>query len=372
LLEQDIPLEHKAQIEISKERMETTARIYKQKEERLAKLDENDIDMKALQEIIDELSAKKDGRITQPDELTSTLQPILNQSDISDEIVSIAKLINDDLQSNGLCFATPTHRVNAEDVHKFLEVERRKIGKGDLRNQDQIEADEAHFESTEQMIAEALDQVSSTFTKMLQKAPADGKPIHEMMRIRRFIYDEIDSHTIEKIDVAEAHNAMTQRGLRLATKQYGVSEVTDVGLLHEDHLGIDNANRIYGRLLKSKQFLKEINHTVNGTNKKRPRLVMKIGYSDFAKQHSAPGGKPYNEKCLLQTMRAIKDAGLAGEIDIDIEFAGGEGPGRRVNQKRYEWTLKEPVTPAVLSYAAKNSITLKYREPTTGENGCIL
>jgi len=99
---------------------------------------------------------------------------------------------------------------------------------------------------------------------------------------------------------------------------------------------------------------------------------MKIGYSDFAKQHSSPGGKPYNEKCLLQTMEAIKDAGLAGKVDIDIEFAGGEGPGRRVNPKGYEWTLKETITPAVLSYASENGISLKYRETIQGGDGCIL
>jgi len=209
LLDQDITEEQKAPIRDAIERMETTARIYDQKEKRLASLDENSIDMGDLQEIIDDLTATKNGRITHPNQLTSALAPILDRSDISEDLFSTVKLIRDDLQSNGLCFATPTHRVNAEDAHKFLEVERRKIGKGDLRNPDQIEADTAHFSSTEQMISETSDLVTGTFTKTLQNAPMDGKPVHEMMMIRRFVHDAIDAHTIEKVDIAEAHNAMT-------------------------------------------------------------------------------------------------------------------------------------------------------------------
>jgi len=353
------------------EKMETTARIYKRQENNLAALDEESIDMDALQEIVDYLQATKDQRITHPKQVTSALTGILSEKS-NEELFIAAKCLNDDLESNGLNFATPTHRVNADDLHSYLNFERRKVGKGDLRNKDTIDADEAHFASTEQMIAEASDEVKGTFTDTLKEIPQDGKPVHEMMLIRRLVNDCIDEHTIEKVDVAEAHNAMTQRGLRLAAKKYGVSGVIDAGLLHEDNLGIDNANRIYATLLKSKQYIEEISHTVPGTTKKRPRIVMKIGYSDFAKQHSSPGGKPYNEKCLLQTIKAIKDAGLAGQVDLDIEFAGGEGPGRRVNPKGYEWTLKETITPAVLSYAAKHGVAIKYRETIQGGDGATL
>lgn len=373
LQDQDLSGDQTEEIEKAITRIGKTCRIYEEKEKVLAALDENDIDMDALQIIINELKQSKKERITHPEALTSALNSILKKADIDDEVFIAAKLINDDLQSNGLCFATPTHRVNADDVHSYLEVERRRIGKGDLRKQGTIDADDAHFDSTEEMIESATDQTTGkTFTQMLRQTPADGKPVHEMMIIRGFVHDALDSHTIEKVDIAEAHNAMTQRGLRLATKQHGISEITDIGLLHEDNLGIDAAPEIYRKLLKSKQFLNEISHTVPGTNKKRPRIVMKIGYSDFAKQHSSPGGKPYNEKCLLQTIKAIRDAGLAGKVDLDVEFAGGEGPGRRVNPKGYEWTLKETITPAILSYAAKNGVTLKYRETIQGGDGCIL
>jgi len=329
--------------------------------------------MPALQEIINDLAASKNERITHPDQLTDSLRSLLDDANISDDLFEKTKMIVDDLQVNGLCFATPTHRVSAEDVHHYLEAERFKSRKDELRYPGEIRADRSHFDSTEEMIANAADQVlERSLTDILAEAPADGKPIHEMMMSRRLVYDLLDSHAIEKIDIAETHNAMTQRALRLAAKQYGVSELTDIGLLHEDHIGIDHAREIYERLLQSQQFLKEINHQTLGTNKKRPRLVLKIGYSDFAKQHSAPGGKPSNEKCLLQIMKGIKEIGQAGKIDIDIEFAGGEGPGRRVNPKGYEYTLKETVTPAVLSYASQNGIAFKYRETMQGGDGCVL
>lgn len=354
------------------QRIKSTAKIYAGKELELASLDEENINMEELQVLIDSLNATKDERITHPDQIIDVLLPILEDENTPDDLFENTKLIVDNLQKNGLCFATPTHRVNAEDVHHYLNAERREAGKGDLNNPKQLSADKSHFKETEEMIEKATDQVSGSFTDVISKAPADGKCIHEMMMIRRFVNEAIDSHTVEKIDIAESHNAMTQRALRLAAKQYGISDITDIGLLHEDAGGIDNARKIYSKLLSSSQYLEEISHTVPGMNKKRPRLVLKIGYSDFAKQHSAPGGKPNNEKCLLQTMRAIEDAGLAHEIDLDIEFAGGEGPGRRVNPKGYGWTLKETATPAVLSFANENGIRLKYRETIQGGDGCIL
>lgn len=354
------------------ERMKRTAAIYDRKENALAALDNSNIDYDKLQEIADDLVASKEGRITHPKEIIATLQPILDDPNTPDDLFIETKMIADDLLSNGLCFATPTHRTNAEDAQKYLLVERYKEGKGDIYNGDDLGADETHFDETEEMIAKATDRVSGSFTDMLKKAPKDGGPVHQMMMIRRFVLDNIDSHTIEKIDIAETHNATTQRAIRLAAKQYGVSDYTDVGILHEDEKGIDPAHPIYSKLLKSKQYLEEISHHNGDTTKKRPRIVLKIGYSDFAKQHSSPGGKPSNEKCLLQTMKAIREAGLAGKIDLDIEFAGGEGAGRRVNPKGQEWTLKETVTPAVLSYAHKHGIRIKYRETIQGGDGCIL
>ena len=361
-----------APIEAIIDRAKLTARLYKQGEKQLAKINERDSDLSDLQAIIDNLSATKEGRITHPQQIVSVLQPLLDDPETPDDLFRDLKMIVDDLSSNGLCFATPTHRTNAEDVQKYLSVERHKAGKGDVHAGDVLEADESHFEETEDMIASAKDVASGSFTEMLQRASQDGKPIHEMMIIRRFVHDVIDSHTIEKIDIAEAHNALTQRALRLAAIQYGVSDVTDIGLLHEDALGIDPAYDIYSKLLQSQSYLKEIAYHDSNTTKQRPRIVMKIGYSDFAKQHSSPGGKPSNEKCLLQTMVAIREAGLAGKIDLDIEFAGGEGAGRRVNPNGYEWTLKETVTPAVLAFAHKNHIRLKYRETIQGGDGCIL
>lgn len=372
LLQQNISVSQKDAINEVIKKIQLTTSIYAEKEKALDAIDEENIEMGALQDIIDDLNASKQDRVTHPNELTTALTPLLQNPNTSDAIFESAKLIYDDLQANGLCFATPTHRINAKDVHHYLNVERRKSGKGDLRNPDKIEADIAHFDSTEQMITEADGEVLGSFTNTILSVPADGRPVHEMMMVRRFIYDAIDEHTIEKIDIAEAHNAMTQRGLRLATKRYGVSLFTDVGLLHEDHIGIDNSGTIYALLLKSKQYLDEISHTIPDTNKKRPRLVLKIGYSDFAKQHSSPGGKPFNEKCLLEIMKVFKDNDLADKINLDIEFAGGEGAGRRVNPKGYEWTLKETVTPSVLAYAGTHGIALKYRETIQGGDGCIL
>lgn len=366
----DINHPERIQIQETVHQMQETLRIYKDKEAHLAALDENNIDMAALQNIVDDLQMTKEERITDPNVLLESLEPLLKGQ--ADNIFKEAKMIISDLQSNGLCFSTPTHRVNAEDVHKFLNVERHKQGKSDLQNADNIKADTSHFQETEEMIEKAVNVVDGNFTDMLKKAPKDGRPVHEMMMIRSLVHDCIDSHTHEKIDIAEAHNAMTQRGLRLAATQYGVSPITDIGLLHEDADGIDPAYQIYSKLLDSETYLEEIKHTVAGTNKKRPRIVMKIGFSDFAKQHSAPGGKPSNEKCLMQTIKAIADARLAGEVDLDIEFAGGEGPGRRVNLKGYEYTLQETVTPSVLSYAAKKGVRIKYRETIQGGDGAIL
>lgn len=368
----EISSEQKVALNSSVERMRMTARLYKEAEDEFASLDENNIDMDKLQGILDKLIETKELRVTHPDQIKQSLIPILETDDIADEAFIAAKMIHDNLESNGLCFSTPTHRANAEDGFKYLETERRKIGKGDIRNRDNILADNKHFSSTEEIIAKASDQVVGSYTDMLKKIPADGGPVHEMMLNRRFVLDYIDGHTIEKVDIAEAHNATIQRAMRLAAKQYGVSERTDIGILHEDHLGIDNAEAIYTKLLKSEQYISEITHTVPGTSKNRARLVLKIGYSDFAKQHSAPGGRPYNEECLLKILQAVKNAGLAGKVDVDIEFAGGEGPGRRRNPVGYEWTLKETVTPSVLAYAHKNGINLKYRETIQGGDGTIL
>lgn len=352
--------------------MNTTASYYALKEKALEALDEQDPDMDALQGIIDDFGMSKEGRITHPNQIIEALQPLLDDPNTPDDLFIEAKIIVDDLVSNGLCFATPTHRTNAEDAQNYLAVERHKAGQGDIFGGDGLEADESHFQETEEMIAAATDQVSGSFTDMLKGMPQDGKSVHEMMLIRRFVLNSIDSHTIEKVDIAETHNAMTQRAVRLATIQYGVSKNTDVGILHEDDKGIDPAYEIYSKLFSSKQYLAEISQHDGNTTKKRPRIVMKIGFSDFAKQHSSPGGKPSNEKCLLQTMKAIREADLAGKVDLDIEFAGGEGPGRRVNPKGYEWTLKETVTPAILSYAKKHGIRVKYRETIQGGDGCIL
>ena len=372
LEELDISPDQKLALNTSIERMKMTAHLYKEAEDQLASLDENNIDMDKLQGILDMLIETKELRVTHPDQIKQSLTSILKTDDISNEAFIAAKMIHDNLESNGLCFATPTHRTNAEDGFKYLETERRKISKGDVRNRDNIKCDDAHFSSTEEMIASATDQMMGSYTEMLEKIPVDGGPVHEMMLNRRFVLDYIDSHTIEKIDIAEAHNATIQRAMRLAAKQYGVSKRTDIGILHEDHLGIDNAEAIYTRLLKSKQYINEITHTAPGTSKKRARLVLKIGYSDFAKQHSAPGGRPYNEECLLKILQAVKNAGLNGHVDVDIEFAGGEGPGRRRNPVAYEGTLKETVTPSVLAYAHKHGINLKYRETIQGGDGTIL
>ena len=257
----------------------------------------------------------------------------------------------------------------AKDVHSYLNVQRHKQGVSDLKNADNIRADESHFQQTETMIDDASNRVSGSFTGYLKSEVMNGETVREMMMVRRFVVDNIDSHTFERVDIAECHNAMTQRALRLAAIQHGVSDHLAIGILHEDAEGSDNGPVIYRRLFGSELYLYETNCAAAGTNKKPGTIHTKVGFSDFAKQQGVTGTKPNTEAFLLKSLKVMAE----NDIKVwDIEFAGGQGPGRRVNPMGYDETLKETITPSVLAYASKLGIHIRARETIQGGDGCLV
>ena len=352
-----------------------TINFYRKQEDALSRLNADDTPyleyLKSLDSIMGDIQNSDIKRITHPDHITNALKDFLRDLRTPDDLYLEIKLIVDNLNSNGICLAALTHRVGAQEGYDYLDVERQKIDLGALQNTDELQADELHFAQIEDMITTVKTVAETSLVEALGNVPKDGRSLRELMLIKRFTFKHVDSHTTEKLDVAESHNATALMTIEHAMTQYGTRKGFNPGMLHEDQLGIDPAYTFYKTLLKSKPYLKGILDFDERTTKKKPCIYLKIGFSDYAKQHGSTSGKPSNEKCLLDIMRAIRDAGPTEAIDLDIEFAGGEGAGRRKNPSAYKAMLDETITSTVLAYANKLGINLKYRDTVQGGDGCI-
>ena len=192
----------------------------------------------------------KDQRITHPKELIDSIEAILEQNDVPEDVKTQMVQMRSRLKNHGIAFAHPHFRINGKSVKAGLSQHAHNGSRIDPKTED-----EAMDEVALPLVANMLKFVQVEDTNLNDLVNAEETIMKQMLFIRE-TKDLIDSHSSNRYLVAETHNATTLLATLYFAKLNGVDDIVDISPLFEDGPGVDNAISIMTKMFQI--FLKLI------------------------------------------------------------------------------------------------------------------